>query len=151
MPSFKFCGDCGASLSQPTTVPQSAEYGTAPSKVERGEPRELPEGERRQLTVMFCDVVGSTPLSERLDPEELRELMRSYQEVSVRSITSFDGYVAQYLGDGVLAYFGYPTAHEDDAARAVRAGLTIVEKLRGAHCPIDPRPRWYPHLAGGRR
>ena len=134
-PSFKFCGDCGASLSQPTTVPQSAEYGTAPSKVERGEPRELPEGERRQLTVMFCDVVGSTPLSERLDPEELRELMRSYQEVSVRSITSFDGYVAQYLGDGVLAYFGYPTAHEDDAARAVRAGLAIVEKLRGTQLP----------------
>ena len=95
----------------------------------------MPEGERRQLTVMFCDVVGSTPLSEQLDPEELRELMRSYQEVCVRAITSFDGYVAQYLGDGLLAYFGYPAAHEDDAARAVRAGLAIVDKLRGAQLP----------------
>ena len=127
----KFCGDCGADLSQPTAAPLSA----APVVVEHGKPHEVPEGERRQLTVMFCDVIGSTPLSEQLDPEELRELMRSYQEVCVRAITSFDGYVAQYLGDGVLAYFGYPAAHEDDAARAARAGLAIVEKLRGAQLP----------------
>ena len=84
---------------------------------------------------MFCDVVGSTALSERLDPEELRDLMKSYQEVCVDAITSFDGYVAQYLGDGVLAYFGYPTAHEDDAVRAARAGLAIIDKLRGAQLP----------------
>ena len=127
----KFCGDCGADLSQPTAAPLSA----APISSEHGESHEAPEGERRQLTVMFCDVVGSTPLSERLDPEELCELMRSYQEVCVRAITSFDGYVAQYLGDGVLAYFGYPAAHEDAAARAARAGLAIVEKLRGAQLP----------------
>jgi class 3 adenylate cyclase len=84
---------------------------------------------------MFCDVVGSTPLSEQLDPEKLRELMRAYQEICVPAISSFDGYVAQYLGDGVLAYFGYPSAHEDDPARAVRAGLVIAEKIRSAQLP----------------
>lgn len=87
-------------------------------------------GERRHLTVMFCDLVGSTALSERLDPEELREIMRSYQSACVKIINRFDGYVAQYLGDGLLVYFGYPGAHEDDAQRAVRAGLGIVAELK---------------------
>jgi TOMM system kinase/cyclase fusion protein len=86
--------------------------------------------ERRQLTVMFCDLVGSTALSERLDPEELREVIRTYQETCTRVIGRFEGHVAQYLGDGLLAYFGYPAAHEDDAQRAVRAGLEIIEVLQ---------------------
>jgi class 3 adenylate cyclase len=85
-----------------------------------------PEAERRQLTVMFCDVVGSTALSAQLDPEELRTVMQAYQQACVNVITRFDGHVAKYLGDGLLVYFGYPTAHEDDAVRAVRAGLGIV-------------------------
>ena len=78
--------------------------------------------ERRQLTVMFCDLVGSTALSARLDPEDLREVVRAYQETAVGVIQTYDGHVAQYLGDGLLVYFGYPQAHEDDAQRAVHAG-----------------------------
>ena len=87
------------------------------------------EGERRQLTVMFCDLVGSTELSERLDPEDLRGVLRAYQETCAEAVGRFDGHVAKYIGDGVLAYFGYPQAHEDDARRAVSAGLGIVEGL----------------------
>jgi predicted ATPase/class 3 adenylate cyclase len=88
-----------------------------------------PEAERRQLTVMFCDLVDSTLLSSQLDPEELRDVLRAYQEASARVIARFEGYIAQYLGDGLLVYFGYPMAHEDDAQRAVRTGLGIVEAL----------------------
>src|SRR5712691_5883059 len=85
-----------------------------------------PEAERRQLTVMFCDLVGSTALSTQLDPEELREVVRAYQQMCAQVISRFDGHLAKYLGDGLLVYFGYPMAHEDDAQRAVRAGLGIV-------------------------
>src|SRR5713101_2983257 len=92
----------------------------------------LPEAERRQLTVMFCDLVGSTALSERLDPEELREVVRAYQETCTGVIRQYDGHIAQHLGDGLLVYFGYPAAHEDDAQRAVRAGLEIIGALREA-------------------
>ena len=88
------------------------------------------EGERRQLTVMFCDLVGSTALSERLDPEELRAVIRTYQESAAHVIESFAGHIAQYLGDGLLVYFGHPVAHEDDAHRAVRAGLGIISAMR---------------------
>lgn len=83
----------------------------------------IAEAERRQITVMFCDLAGSTALSERLDPEELRDLVRRYQEACVEQIGRFGGSVAQYLGDGLVVYFGYPGAHEDDAQRAVRAAL----------------------------
>ena len=86
-------------------------------------------GERRQLTVMFCDLVDSTALSEQLDPEEYGEVVRTYQQTSAAVIERFDGYIAQYLGDGLLVYFGYPQAHEDDAARAVRAGLEITAAI----------------------
>ena len=78
-----------------------------------------PEAERRQLTVLFCDLVESTALSSQLDPEDLREVVRAYQNVCAEVIQPFDGYIAQYLGDGLLVYFGYPQAHEDDAHRAV--------------------------------
>jgi class 3 adenylate cyclase len=88
-----------------------------------------PEAERRQLTVLFCDLVDSTRLSSHLDPEELREVVRAYQVACAKVIARFDGYIAQDLGDGLLVYFGYPLAHEDDALRAVRAGLEIVEAL----------------------
>ena len=91
------------------------------------EPEPQPaEAERRQLTVMFCDLVGSTALSQRLDPEDLREVMRRYQDAAAGAITRYEGYVAKFLGDGVLAYFGWPQAHEDQAERAVRAGLDAV-------------------------
>jgi class 3 adenylate cyclase len=88
-----------------------------------------PEAERRQLTVLFCDLVDSTTLSSQLDPEDLREVVRAYQDTCAKVIARFDGHIAQYLGDGLLVYFGYPLAHEDDAQRAVRAGLGIVEAI----------------------
>jgi class 3 adenylate cyclase len=77
--------------------------------------------ERRQLTVMFCDLVGSTELASRLDPEDLREVVAAYQRAVADVVAGFDGFIAKYMGDGVLAYFGYPRAHEDDAEHAVRA------------------------------
>jgi class 3 adenylate cyclase/tetratricopeptide (TPR) repeat protein len=85
--------------------------------------------ERRQLTVLFCDLVDSTVLATQLDPEDLREVVRAYQEACTKVIARFEGHIAQYLGDGLLVYFGYPLAHEDDAQRAVRAGLGIVEAM----------------------
>jgi class 3 adenylate cyclase len=80
--------------------------------------------ERRQVTIMFCDFVGSTALSARLDPEDMREIIGSYHRCCAEQITKAGGFVAKYMGDGVLAYFGYPQAHEDDAERPVRAGLS---------------------------
>ena len=87
--------------------------------------------ERRQLTVMFCDLMGSTELSQRLDPEDLRDVNRAYQDACKTAIERYEGYVARYMGDGVLAYFGFPQAHEDDAERAVHAGLAVVESVAG--------------------
>ena len=88
-----------------------------------------PDAERRQLTVLFCDLVDSTVLASQLDPEDWREVVRAYQDTCAKVIARFEGYIAQYLGDGLLVYFGYPLAHEDDAQRAVRAGLGMVEAL----------------------
>jgi class 3 adenylate cyclase/predicted ATPase len=89
----------------------------------------LPQGERRHLTVMFCDLVGSTELSTRFDPEDLRDIIRGFQGLCAKIVAEFDGYVAKYMGDGVLIYFGYPRAHEKDAERAVRTALAILEEL----------------------
>jgi class 3 adenylate cyclase len=91
-------------------------------------PRPL-EAERRQLTVLFYDVVGSTALAGQLDPEDLREVIRAYQQTCAEVIQRVDGHIAQYLGDGLRVYFGYPQAHEDDAHRAIRAGLEMVEAI----------------------
>lgn len=101
-------------------MPQEAPAHVAPS---------VPEAERRQLTVLFCDLVDSTRLASQLDPEELRQVVQAYQATCAKVIARFDGHIAQYLGDGLLVYFGYPLAHEDDAQRAVRAGLGIVEAM----------------------
>ena len=103
--------------SKPITQPQPSEPAT-------------PVGERRQLTVMFCDLVGSTAFSEKLDPEELRQMVRAYQDACRQVIERYDGYIAQYLGDGLLIYFGYPGAHEDDGIRSVRTGLEILDSLQ---------------------
>jgi class 3 adenylate cyclase len=89
----------------------------------------LPDAERRQLTVLFCDLVGSTPLSKQLDPEDLREVVQAYQQICAAVIQRFDGHVAQLLGDALLVYFGWPQAHEDDAQRAVRTGLGLLEAM----------------------
>jgi class 3 adenylate cyclase/tetratricopeptide (TPR) repeat protein len=99
------------------------------------------EAERRQITVMFCDLVGSTALSERLDPEDLRTLMQAYQQACGAVIERYEGHVAQYLGDGLMTYFGWPTAHEDDAERAVRAGLEIREAVKKVEAPEPLRVR----------
>src|SRR6202030_2876249 len=88
--------------------------------------QEAPAPERRQVTIMFADLVGSTALSGRMDPEDLREVISAYQKCVAQIVGRFDGFVAKYMGDGVLVYFGYPEAHEDDPERAVRAGLELV-------------------------
>ncbi|MFO1119301.1 MAG: adenylate/guanylate cyclase domain-containing protein [Rhodospirillales bacterium] len=95
--------------------------------------------ERRQLTVMFCDMVGSTALSLKLDPEDMLEVLQRYQRTCAGLVAEFGGSVAQYLGDGILAYFGHPRAHEDDAERAVRAALAIVEAMGPLNAAMDPR------------
>src|SRR5262245_37264898 len=112
----------GAAASAPTSPPATQE--AAPPVVPAP-----PDAERRQLTVLFCDLVESTQLSGQLDPEDLREVVRAYQQVCSEVITRFDGHIAQLLGDGLLVYFGYPKAHEDDAQRAVRTGLGILAAL----------------------
>jgi class 3 adenylate cyclase len=89
-------------------------------------------GERRQLTVMFCDLVGSTALSERLDPEELRTVLHAYRTACGDVIERYDGFIARYVGDGILTYFGWPAAHEDDAERAMRTALEIVQTVKRA-------------------
>jgi class 3 adenylate cyclase len=86
--------------------------------------------ERRQVTVMFADLVGSTALSARMDPEDLREVISGYQKCVAQTVQRFGGFVAKYMGDGVLIYFGYPQAHEDDAERAVRAGLELIGAVK---------------------
>src|SRR5439155_23657122 len=106
---------------RPNVSPAQAEVSPATSPPS--------EAERRQLTVLFCDLVDSTVLARQLDPEDLRAVVRAYQEVCAKVVARFEGHIAQYLGDGLLVYFGYPLAHEDDAQRAVRAGLGIVEAL----------------------
>jgi len=97
------------------------------------------EAERRQLTVMFCDLVESTRLSGQLDPEDLRQVVRAYQRACAEVIEPVDGHIAQYLGDGLLVYFGYPQAHEDDAQRAVRAGLRIVGAMQTLNMHLEQR------------
>jgi class 3 adenylate cyclase len=126
---FRFCGQCGAALTRPGAV--SAEpRGREPRPEQRGPATALSgQGERRQVTVLFSDLVGSLAISAQLDPEELHEVIHAYRTACAGVVERFDGYVAQYLGDGILAYFGFPTAHEDDAERAVRAGLGIVDAV----------------------
>ncbi|HYZ33461.1 MAG TPA: AAA family ATPase [Crenalkalicoccus sp.] len=110
----------GASASQAVGA-----SGAAPATA----PAQAHEAERRQLTVLFADLVGSTALSGRLDPEEMREVIRAYQDVAAGAVVRFGGYVAKFMGDGMLAYFGWPKAHEDAAERAVRSGLSISEAV----------------------
>ncbi|MBR0831010.1 AAA family ATPase [Bradyrhizobium manausense] len=104
----------------------------------RAQPRSEVGAERRQLTTMFCDMVDSTGLSAQFDPEDVRDMIASFRETCVRVVKHYEGFAARYVGDGILVYFGYPTAHEDDAERAVRAGLEIVRVLSSARA-IEPR------------
>ena len=99
-----------------------------------------PDAERRQLTILFCDLVESTALATQLDPEDLLEVVRAYQAACAEVIQRFEGHIAEYLGDGLLVYFGYPLAHEDDAQRAVRAGLGMVEAMGTLNTRLAQRP-----------
>ena len=96
--------------------------------------------ERRQVTVMFSDLVGSTALSARMDPEDFREVISAYQKCVAETVQRFGGFVAKYMGDGVLIYFGYPQAHEDDAERAVRAGLEMVAAVAASRPTLPSKP-----------
>jgi class 3 adenylate cyclase len=107
----------------------AAVAATAPPAPVETEPTRRDDAERRQLTVMFTDLVGSTALSTKLDPEDLRSVIGTYHMCVAETVAHFDGFVAKYMGDGVLIYFGYPRAHEDDAERAVRAGLALIEAI----------------------
>ena len=99
------------------------------------------DAERRQLTVMFCDLVGSTALSAQLDPEELSNVIGAFQKACASAVSVFGGSIAKYMGDGALVYFGYPEAHEDDAERAVRAGLALLDAMAAIHLPMPVRPQ----------
>ena len=121
--------DAIAALAEPAAVPGPADRALA---AEADAPAARPrEAERRQLTVLFCDLVGSTALSGELDPEEMGAVIRAYQNAVARETLRFEGHVAKFMGDGVLAYYGWPQAHEDDAERAVRAGLALVRAVAG--------------------
>ena len=118
--------------------------GASPSKHEPAggaEPKPQETAERRQVTVMFSDLVGSTALSARMDPEDLREVISAYQKCAAETVQRFGGFVAKFMGDGVLVYFGYPQAHEDDPERAVRAGLELVAAVGAlkTHAPLQTR------------
>ena len=109
------------------------------------------EAERRQLTVLFCDLVGSSALAVKLDPEDLRDVIRAFQGCCAAVITRMGGHVARFMGDGLLAYFGYPQAHEDDAERAVRVGLDLVAKVSQLLLPTRKPLRWNCNRGGHRR
>ncbi|MGC1440301.1 MAG: adenylate/guanylate cyclase domain-containing protein, partial [Burkholderiaceae bacterium] len=119
-----------ASVGHRLRILKAAQPNPVNARVENPEPTvAVASAERRQLTVMFCDLIDSTVLSSRLDPEVLREVVRAYQQAAEREISRFDGYIAQYLGDGLLVYFGYPQAHENDPQRAVYAGLGVLDAI----------------------
>jgi len=154
------CGSCGTTTTIGETVCQSCRQPLSQgpgAKSRRG-------AERRQLTVLFCDLVGSTPLSREMDAEDFRDLINEYQAVCDEAVTEFGGHVAQYLGDGVMVYFGFPEAHEDDPRRATGAALAILERVKSIQerlhlrLPVPPRVRIGVHtgvvvvdqLGGGR-
>ncbi|HJY81914.1 MAG TPA: zinc-ribbon domain-containing protein, partial [Candidatus Binatia bacterium] len=137
-PTAKFCLACGTPLTRQTVPPVLAETArpnvtplaaATPLGAESAMPTKT-EAERRQLTVEFIDLVGSTALSTQLDPEELRAVIQAYRETCATVIRRFEGHLAKYIGDGLLVYFGYPVAHEDDAPRAVRTALGIVAAMQ---------------------
>src|SRR3712207_5233479 len=124
-PGAKFCSACGSKVAQTTPTAASAPLTAPPAPASSS----MASAERRQLTVMFCDLVGSTTLASRLDPEDLREVIGAYHRCVTETVERFEGFVAKYMGDGVLVYFGWPQADEVDAERAVRAALATLEAV----------------------
>ena len=140
-PGEDFCGDCGSPLSgnrvgsySPPPSSSTPETQTDTGQIGESAPA---KGERRHLTVLFCDLVNSTEMAAQLDPEEWRDILARYQRVAAEAVARFEGYIAQYLGDGVLAWFGYPAAHENDAERAVRTGLVIIDGVATLNTSLD--------------
>ena len=125
-PEARFCGGCGRPLTAGVAAAAPPEQLSDAAPVE---PNPVKEGQRRHVTLMFCDLVGSTALSNALDPEDYREVIRAYQNAATVTVERQGGFIARYMGDGVLVYFGYPRAHEDDAERAVRAALEAVAEV----------------------
>ncbi len=136
----KFCGDCGTKLEE--LLAASAKPPSLSNTTTVG-------AERRQLTVMFCDLVGSTSLSARYDPEDMRDLIAAYRSCVTDAVARFDGFIARYLGDGVLVYFGYPQAHEDDAERAVRAALAATAAVNALKIRAGVELRTHVGIATG--
>src|SRR6516164_2159929 len=129
-PEAIFCAQCGAAIDA------AGRMHAAELRSSRAEPRGSSlAGERRHLTVLFCDLVNSTSLAAQLDPEEWREIVADYHRAAAQAIERYSGHVAQYLGDGVMAFFGYPEAHDNDAERAARAGLAILEGIANLNLP----------------
>src|SRR5215467_4367784 len=133
-PGKKCCADCGAALSLHTFSAPAEAASPLPAAP-------MSSAERRQITVLFCDLVGSTALASRLDPEDLREIIGVYHRCVAETVARFEGFVSKYMGDGVLMYFGYPQAHEDDAEQAVRAGLALVDAVGQLQAPEPLRVR----------
>ena len=131
-----FCPQCGAALAASGAYPTAT--AQAPPVAQRLQDSASEHAERRQLTVLFCDLVGSTEMSSELDPEDLRMVIGAYYRCVAETIAQFDGFVARFLGDGALVYFGYPHGHEDNAARAVRAALALVANV-GKLTTLDKR------------
>ena len=124
----KFCNECGSAL-RASVVASDEGLVTARINSSAAVAQRDITGERRHLTVLFCDLVGSTAIAARLDPEEWRETLAGFHRAAAEAITRFDGHVAKNLGDGVMAYFGWPAAHDNDAERAARAGLAILDAI----------------------
>jgi predicted ATPase/class 3 adenylate cyclase len=133
-PDARFCGTCGASFSDGGGAQRAPEPAAA-----AGHSAIAAEGERRQLTVLFADVVGSTALAGRLDPEALRDVLRAYQDICNNCVTRYGGNINQYIGDGAVAFFGYPSAHDNDAERGILAGLAIIAGVRDLDASLKSR------------
>src|SRR5215471_2608356 len=127
----RFCGNCGATLPAETTkaAPVAPSSTGTQATAERSSSIAPNDGERRHLSVLFCDLVGSTEIASHLDPEDWHDINANYQRSARAAVERFGGHVSNYLGDGLMVYFGWPEAHEDDAARAIRAGLAIVKEV----------------------
>ena len=142
--SARYCPNCGTFLldsTQPgTDLGPSSQISTKTPGI-----TENLHGERRHLTILFCDVVGSTEIASKLDPEDWLSLVSIYQKAVTESVVRFGGIVARFVGDGVLAFFGYPEAHEDDPERAVRAGLATIESIETVNRQLQGSGR--PHLS----
>src|SRR5262245_36173975 len=132
----KFCSECGSPMTEPCPECGFRNPRDAESCGSCRHALQAAVAERRQITVFFADIAGSTAIAERLDPEDLHEFYARYQTLCGEVIQKYNGHLAQYLGDGVLAYFGYPAAHEDDAERAVRSGLEILAGACAINVPV---------------